>query len=94
MTQLLDLKNHHRLPTSIPQTSFSPLPTVFCLFVEKPLQSQFQNLVRILQILLTIDRLSQLLKQNNAEDGEQPIGVGLTILRFIGLGAVRFQEKP
>ena len=31
--------------------------------------------------------------QNDEEDGEQPIDVGLGIQRFIGLGAVRFSEK-
>ena len=31
--------------------------------------------------------------QNNVEDGEQPIDVGLGIQRFIGLGVVRFSEK-
>ena len=31
--------------------------------------------------------------QNDGEDGEQTIAVGLGIQRFIGLGAVRFLEK-
>ena len=31
--------------------------------------------------------------QNDGEDGEQPIDVGLGIQRFIGLGAVRFSGK-
>ena len=31
--------------------------------------------------------------QNDGEDGEQPIDVGLGIQRFIGLGAMRFSEK-
>ena len=31
--------------------------------------------------------------QNDGEDGEQPIDVGLGIQRFIGLGAVRFLKK-
>jgi len=31
--------------------------------------------------------------QNDGEDDEQAIDVGLGIQRFIGLGAVRFSEK-
>ena len=31
--------------------------------------------------------------QNDEEDGEQPIDVGLGIQRFIGLGAVLFSEE-
>ena len=34
-----------------------------------------------------------MLVQNDGEDGEQPIGVGLGIQGVIGLGAVRFSEK-
>ena len=32
--------------------------------------------------------------QNDGEDGEQAIDVGLGIQRFIGLGAVWFSETP
>ena len=31
--------------------------------------------------------------QNDGEDSEQPIDVGLGIQRFIGLGAVRFRKN-